>query len=147
MKTEVSDRPNPPRHAVPDADHVRSDSIADLLRNLANDLSTLLAKELALAKAEIREASEDVKTSVTSLGTGAGIAFAGFIILLMACVYGLSEVMEPWLSALIVGGVALIIGIIMMKAAQKKLQANSLAPTRTVDALQKDKETAKRALK
>lgn len=148
MKTEASNRPNPPPRAVPDvAEPRRSDSIPELLRTLANDLSTLLAKELALAKAEMREASEDVKTSVASLATGASIAFAGLVVLLMAAVYGLSEILEPWLSALIVGGVAVIIGFIMIKGAQQKMQASSLAPTRTVDALQRDKEAAKRAIK
>jgi membrane-bound ClpP family serine protease len=145
MNTEVSNRPNPSGKTVRVAEDPRSDSIPGLLRTLATDLSTLLGKELALAKAEVREASEEIKTSIASLATGASIALAGLVILLMAAVYGLSEFMEPWLSALIVGGIAVIIGFMMIKAAQKKMQASTLAPTRTVDALQKDKETAKRA--
>ncbi|BBI59823.1 hypothetical protein HSBAA_11290 [Vreelandella sulfidaeris] len=49
----------------------------------------------------------------------------------------------PWLSALIVGGVVTVIGIVMLKAGQKKLQARNLMPNRTMHSLQSDKATAK----
>ncbi len=57
MKTEVFNRPNPPSQAVPSRDDLRNDSIPGLIWTFAQDLSTLLGKELALAKAEVREAS------------------------------------------------------------------------------------------
>ena len=43
---------------------------------------------------------------------GALLAFAGLIILLDAAVYGLDKAgLEPWLAALIVGGVVVVIGL------------------------------------
>ena len=122
-----------------------SDSIPDLIRNLATDLSDLLGKEIALAKAEIRENVSEVQTAIGAAATGGAIALAGLVILLMSAVYGLSNVVEPWLAALIVGAVALIIGYIMVKGAKSKMSANSLAPERTIEAAKKDTETLKRA--
>ncbi|MGJ7460782.1 phage holin family protein [Halomonas sp. MA07-2] len=122
-----------------------ADSIADLIRNLATDLSTLLGKEIELAKSEVGESVSEAKTAVGAIATGAAIAMAGLVVLLMSAVYGLSNVLEPWLAALIVGAVALLVGFLMVGSAKKKISANSIVPERTLESTKKDKETLKRA--
>lgn len=122
-----------------------ADSIADLIRNLATDLSTLLGKEIELAKSEVGESVAEAKTAVGAIATGAAIAMAGLVVLLMSAVYGLSNVLEPWLAALIVGAVALLVGYLMVGSAKKKMSANSIVPDRTLESTKKDKETLKRA--
>jgi hypothetical protein len=140
------DRSNSPVSPATTATRERgADSIPELIRNLATDLSDLLGKEIALAKAEVRENVNEVKTAIGAAATGGAIALAGLVILLLSAVYGLSNVVEPWLAALIVGAAALIIGYIMVKGAQKKMSANSLAPERTIESAKKDTETLKRA--
>ena len=121
-----------------------AESIPHLIRDLATDLSTLLGKEIQLAKAEAREAATDVKAAVGAVATGAVVALAGLVILLMSAVYGLSNIVAPWLAALIVGAAALLIGFIMVKGGQKKMSASSLAPDRTLDSVKKDTETLTR---
>ncbi len=122
-----------------------SDSISDLVRNLATDLSTLLRKEVALAKSEVGESVSEAKTAVGALATGGAIAMAGLVILLMSAVYGLSYLVEPWLAALIVGAAALLVGYMMVASARKKMSANSMEPDRTMDSAKKDADTVKRA--
>lgn len=122
-----------------------SDSITDLIRNLATDLSALLGKEIQLAKAEVGESVSDVQKAVGAIATGAVVAVAGLVVLLFSAVYGLSNLVEPWLAALIVGALALIVGYMMVSSAKKKMSAESLVPDRTLDATQKDQETLKRA--
>lgn len=143
MKQEHRSAPVPP---APAANHERSaDTIPDLVRNLATDLSSLLGKELQLAKAEIRESASAVQTAVGAVATGAAIAVAGLVVLLTSAVYGLSNVVDPWLAALIVGAAALLVGYMMVRAAKEKMSAHSLVPDRTAESVKKDKETLKRA--
>ncbi len=122
-----------------------ADSIPDLIRNLATDLSSLLGKEISLAKAEVRESVTEVQTAVGAIATGGAIAVAGLVILLMSGVYGLSNIVDPWLAALIVGAAALLVGYMMVRGAKEKMSAHSFVPDRTMDSMQKDKETLKRA--
>lgn len=114
-------------------------SIGTLLRELAHEVPALLTKEVALAKSEMRENLQQVKEATAAVATGGAVAVSGLVILLMAVVYALSNVMAPWLAALLVGAGALLIGFAMVSAGKKKMDANALTPDRTVDSLRKDK--------
>nr|MBA2238751.1 phage holin family protein [Lysobacter sp.] len=73
------------------------------------------------------------------VATGGAVAASGLIVLMFAAVYALSEVMAPWLAALIVGAVGLLIGYAMVQAGKKKFDAEALRPERTLHSLDKDK--------
>ena len=115
-------------------------SVGTLLKQLMREVPALLTNEVALAKSEMRENMQHTKAGVASLATGGAVLLGGFIILLMAAVYALSNVVEPWLAALIVGGVTAFAGYAMVQAGKKKFQSESLRPDRTMNSLQKDKE-------
>jgi hypothetical protein len=122
-----------------------TESIPELLRDLINDLQSLVSKEASLAKAEFRETASDIQTAIMSITLGASLAIGGLVVLLMSAVYGLNNVVEPWLSALIVGAVALLIGYMMISAARKKVKHTSAIPERTVESVKRDANTVKRA--
>lgn len=124
-----------------------SETITDLIRNLATDLSSLLGKEIALAKSEIRESVAEVQIAVGAIATGAAIAMAGLVVLLMSAVYGLSNVVDPWLAALIVGAAALLVGYLMVRSAKEKMSASSIMPDRTLESAKKDIDTLERAIR
>ncbi|NYS62226.1 phage holin family protein [Vreelandella salicampi] len=140
MKQENGTAPSPAA-----SDENGADSIADLIRNLSTDLSTLFGKEIELAKSEIGESISEAKAAVGAIAAGAAVAMAGLVVLLMSAVYGLSNVLAPWLSALIVGVAALLVGYLMIGSAKKKMSANAMVPDRTLDSTKKDTETVKRA--
>ncbi len=143
MKHEHTPTPIAP---APAASRERStESIADLIRHLATDLSALLGKEIELAKSEVRESVSDVQTGVGAIATGAAIAMAGLVVLLMSAVYGLSNVVDPWLAALIVGAGGLLVGFLMVRAAKEKMSASSMVPDRALAAPKKDMDALKRA--
>ena len=123
----------------PDQDN----SVGGLLRQLTREVPSLFTKELALAKAELSESMRATKAGAASVATGGAVLLAGFIILLMSAVYFLSTLMEPWLAALIVGGVVVVIGLIMVSAGKKKFEASSFKPDRTIHSLHKDKEVVR----
>jgi len=118
-------------------------SVGGLLRQLTREVPSLFTKELALAKAELNESLRATNAGDASVATGGAVLLAGFIILLMSAVYFLSTMMEPWLAALIVGVVVVVIGMIMVSAGKKKFEASSFKPDRTIHSLQKDKEVVR----
>jgi hypothetical protein len=133
--------------AQPESEHVNSGSVPHLLRQLTGEVTGLFIKEVSLARAEVRETVSGIKTGLVSLTMGSIVLLAGVIVLLMAAVYGLSNVMELWLSALIVGGVVTLIGLMMVAAGKRKLDADALKPHRTVNAMKEDRDAVKDAVK
>ena len=127
--------PGAPSHASTSQDA----SVGSLLKQLAQEIPALFGKELALAKSEVRESMQATKAGVAAVAMGGAVALGGFLILLLAAVYGLSNVVEPWLAALIVGGITLLIGLGMVSAGKKKFEVQSFTPDRTLDAMRKDK--------
>lgn len=115
-------------------------------RSLGTVLSDLLTEVTALFRTEIRLARAEMSDKVSQMGTGIGLAvagglllFAGFLALLVTAVGGLMKAGLPlWLSALIVGGVTLIIGAIALWLGLSRLKAGELAPKRTVHQLERD---------
>ena len=120
-----------------------SETVPSLLRRLADEVTTLFAKELALAKAETTQAIGDVKTGIVSVASGGAVTFLGVLFLLLSAVYGLSNVVEPWLAALIVGGVVTLIGVIMLMTGKKKLEPDAFQPRHTQASLRKDRDMIK----
>ncbi len=116
-------------------------SVIGLLRQLTHEVPALFSKELALAKAEMEHNITTLKAGVAAVAGGAIVLLAGFIVLLMAAVYGLSTVLQPWAAALIVGGIVVVIGFVMVQAGKKQFEASNLRPDRTLNALDKDQQT------
>lgn len=121
------------------------ESVSGLFRRLADDVTDLFAQELALFKTETMGAIGDVRMAVGSLATGGAVVFAGFIFLLLAAFLGLTNIVEPWLSALIVGGVTLIAGLILTATGKRKLEPAAFRPRHTERSLQKDRDMIKGA--
>lgn len=119
-------------------------SVVGLLRQLSREVPDLFSKELALAKAELQASLTTLKAGIAGVAGGAIVLLAGFIILLMSAVYGLSMVMAPWLAALIVGVVVMIVGFVMLQSGKKQFEPSHFKPERTLGALNKDQEALRR---
>lgn len=115
-----------------------SGSVGSLLKELVHEVPSLLRNELALARSEMRENMAGMQKAMGEIATGGAVAMAGLVVVLMAVVYALSEVMEPWLAALLVGGAALVVGYMMVSSGRRKLKNESLRPERTLESLRKD---------
>jgi hypothetical protein len=124
----------------------RDGSIPGLFRSLADDVTQLFTQEVALARAEVGVAVRDLKAGVLSLAIGLGVLLAGIGFLLLSAVYALAMVVEPWLAALIVGGVVSLIGLILLLKAKKALDPKSMVPDRTIESLRRDQEMVKRSV-
>lgn len=125
----------------------QSSSVGTLLSTVMQEVSSLVRNEAALAKTEMSEKTNQAMAGIASIAIAGAVLLGGFLTLLAAAVFLLNEVLPadttPWLSALIVGGVVTVIGIVMLNAGKKKLQARNLMPNRTMNSLQSDKAVAK----
>lgn len=114
-------------------------SVGELLRDLASDSTTLIRQELTLARAEAQDKLHQTIVGAAELAVSALFALAGFMVLLQAAVYGLENFgFEPWLAAVVVGGVVFVIGLLLLQKARRDLSASNLAADRTVANLRKD---------
>lgn len=122
-------------------------SIGSLLSTVMQEMTSLVRNEAELAKTEMSEKTHQAMGAIAEIAIAGAVLLGGFLTLLAAIVFLLNEVLPPdttpWLGAIIVGVVMTVIGIIMLKAGQKKLQARNLMPNRTMHSLQSDKSTAK----
>lgn len=119
-------RPPPPR------------SIAALLADLAEQIRTLLRLELALFRAELAEKLHRLGFGLAAVAVGAVLAFSGWLALLLAAVLAFAIVLPPWLAALIVGVVALLVAGLLLFLGKRWLDAKKLVPRRSLSSLRQD---------
>ena len=129
-----------PQQNIPERDYAQGRSLMGLFSDLWRETQTLVHQEAELAKAEISEKVSQVTTGAAEIASGGAVLFAGFIVLLFAAV-GALELMLPtehaiWLAPLIVG-------YILLSRGRKQMQAQSLAPQRTLESLKRDARLAK----
>lgn len=133
-----------PLGAAPSVSAPAGATVSTLIKQLASDVSVLLSSEVALAKAELREAATEAQAGIAGMAGGAALANAGLITLVLGLVLLLATQITVWLSAFIVGGVVLVVGVMMLKAGQAKIKPKPFTPNRTVNAMKIDSETATR---
>ena len=122
-------------------------SLGALISELAQDTTTLVQQEVALAKAEMSEKASQVGRGISRLAIGGVILLAGLLALVDFAIYGLAELLppdlSPWLGALIVGVILSAIGYVMLQNGRKEIKSTTLAPERTATSLQRDKDMVK----
>jgi len=114
-------------------------SLGSLLGSLPELISRLIRGEIALAKTELA-------TKLKEVGVGAGLlvgaALFGFFllaVLLTAAVLGLATVVAPWLAALIVAAVLLIVTAVLALLGVKALKKGvPPTPEKTVASVKAD---------
>lgn len=98
-------------------------SAGQLMKEVTEDLSTLIRKEIELAKQEIG-ASVSVKLKGAAIIAVAGVlGFFALIFLLLAIRDGLDNAMGTWLADLVTAIILIVIGAAGALTAKKKLTA------------------------
>ena len=146
VRPEVETRPTNSRTtAVTTTDN--EPSLSDLVIGLTDDISELVRKEVALAKAELQENIKEGAAAGGMLAAGGMVAYAGLILILFAIAIALGEWWDNmWLGAAVVGLVVAIIGWIMFNSGKNQLQNVNLVPRKTVSSLKSDAQMAKEKL-
>jgi hypothetical protein len=133
-----------PRKAGATSPAAGSDNIVDLVGQLASQGSHLAEQQLSLVKAEIREATTDIKTAVGSMVGAAVVGSAGLGVVLMGLAYLLGDVIDNiGLATLIVGVATLLVAYLMYHAGAKKMSSAHLAPERSQRTLERTPDIAR----
>ncbi|WP_404378952.1 phage holin family protein [Caenispirillum salinarum] len=128
---------------MPDSTATTDRSIPELLRDLTNQYSQLMRDEFALMKAEMGQKVNQVSNGAVMLGVGAVLGLAALIFLLLAVTLALTNVVAPWLSALIVGGATLLVALIVINKGKSNLKTANLQPKRSMASVREDAQFTK----
>jgi putative superfamily III holin-X len=127
-------------------------SVGDLTKQLSQDVSDLVRKELELGKAEL-------SAKLRTLAVGGGLIAGGAVLLLAtlgaltaAAILALSNVLDAWLAALVVGAAIGLVATLLVLIGLKSIRrAAPAVPTETVESVKEDvawvKTRAKSALR
>lgn len=126
-------------------------SLGQLLKQLTREVSTLLRQEVELAKTEMSEKASRVGANLGALALGGGVAFLAALSLLAAVIYGLTALLDGfmslrvavWLAPLIIGLILGAAGYVLVRKALEQLKGESLVPRKTTQSLREDKEWLK----
>jgi hypothetical protein len=121
----------------------RERPIGELVKDLSQQTSTLVRKEIELARAELQE-----KGKVAGKGAGmlAGAAVAGLLALgalTAGLIALLDKAMATWVAALIVMALWAVVAAVLAKAGQGALKRATPPAPQTVETVKEDIQWAK----
>ena len=120
-------------------DELREHSIGELVRQLSEDVRTLVAKEVELAKAELSVKAGRAGKGAGLLGGGATLGLLALGALTAAVIAALDLLMPLPLAALIVAlGLGAAAGVLAMSGKNKVQEATPPVPEETVESVKED---------
>lgn len=126
-----------------DVPEAPAESVGELVKGVAQDLSTLMRQEVALAKAEL---TEEAKKAGKGAGMLGGAGFAGWMTALfasLALTWLLGGVMPDSLAALIVALLWGAVGAVLFLRGRQQLQQVDPAPRETIETVKEDVQWAR----
>ncbi|MBW3096341.1 phage holin family protein [Pseudohoeflea coraliihabitans] len=121
-------------------------STTELLKDALSHVSSLVRKEIDLARAEVNENLHSAGVAVGLIIGAVVVALTALNVLSAALVAALAELgLGAGWAALIVGVVLAVVAYAMMKKGANDLKLRNLAPSRTVKNVKRDASAAKEA--
>jgi uncharacterized membrane protein YqjE len=118
-------------------------SLGELFTSMTADLSTLMRKEVELAKVEVKEEANQAAKAGAMLGAGAFSAYLALLFVSFALAWLLDAVMPTALAFLIVAVVYGIAAAVLLPRGRDRLKAVHPIPEQTADTLKEDVQWAK----
>lgn len=118
-------------------------SLGELVSQATREMSTILRKEVELAKAEIAAELPKPVKGIGMFGGAGVVALYGLGFAALAAVYGLGEVMPLGWAALIVAGFFLLTAATLALVGKRAMASFDPKPERTIRTLKEDVEWAR----
>jgi uncharacterized membrane protein YqjE len=119
-------------------------SMAELVRQLSEQTSTLVRHEMELARAELTEKGKKAGIGAGMFGGAGMLGFYAFGAITAAAILALATAVDGWLAALIVGLVyAAVAGVLALTGKNKVQQAVPPVPEQAVESSKEDVQWAK----
>lgn len=120
-------------------------TIPDIVTDLMRQLAALMRTEAQLARTEASEKIGQVGAGLGLVVGAAMLLIPGLVLLLAAGAAALTRTgLADYWACVIVGGAAFLVGLIMAVIGFGRLKASRLAPSRTIEQIQRDAGMAKR---
>jgi F0F1-type ATP synthase assembly protein I len=133
----------PPDATLPTEPKNPEKSLGQLFSELTSDLSTLMRKEVELAKVETKEEVSRAGKAGGMLGGGAFAGYFALLFLSFALAWLLDEWMHTALAFLIVGLLYAVVAAVLVVRGRARLQSVNPVPQQTVETLKEDVQWAK----
>lgn len=119
-------------------------TIPEIIADLIREFTSLFRSEIRLARAEVSDKIALLGMALALMVAGAVFVMAALVLLLQAGVAVLvDQGFAPATAILIVAGSAVVLGLLLIWAGISRLRVRNLAPTRTVEQLQRDAAIAR----
>jgi uncharacterized protein YoxC len=123
---------------------LRERPTADLVKDLSNQVSTLMRQELELAKLELAAKGKEAGIGAGMFGGAGLMAVLGLGAVTAAAILGLATVVAAWLAALIVAAVWFAIaGVLALLGKGRAQRAVPPVPQQTVETVKEDVRVTK----
>jgi membrane protein len=122
-------------------------TVAQLISEASEQVSRLVREEMQLVAVELRQKGAHLGAGAGLVGIAGVLAFYGGGALVACAVLALALVLAPWLAALLVGAVVLLIAGVLALMGKKQVQAAvPPVPENAVTSVRKDVEAVKEGL-
>jgi hypothetical protein len=119
-------------------------SMAELMRDLSAQTTTLVHQEMELAKAEMVSKGKRIGIGAGLFGSAGLFAVFGLGALTAAAIAGIATALSVWLSGLIVGGAWLgLAGILALTGTTEAQRATPPVPEKAIESTKEDVEWLK----
>jgi sporulation protein YlmC with PRC-barrel domain/uncharacterized membrane protein YqjE len=127
---------------------LRDEPIGDLVKQVSNEASTLMQKELKLAKAEVGEKAKEVGAGAGMFGGAGYLAHLAALGFMLTVILALATAMQAWLAALIVTVVfAAAAGVLALSGKKKLQKAGPPVPQQAMESMKQTIDTVKEEAK
>ena len=121
----------------------RERPIGELVRDLSQQTSTLVRKEIQLAQAELQQKGKIAGKGAGMLGGAAAAGLLALGALTAALITLLDDAMATWVAALIAMALWAIVAAVLAKAGQNALKRATPPAPQTVETVKEDIQWAK----
>ncbi|HEY1595532.1 MAG TPA: phage holin family protein [Thermoleophilaceae bacterium] len=126
----------PPQHSHED---LREQSVGDLMKQLSEQTTLLVRREVQLAKAELAEKGKQAGIGAGMFGGAGLLGLFALGVLTAAAILGLATALAAWLAALIVAVVyAATAGVLALRGKSRVQSATPPVPERALDSTKED---------
>ena len=117
--------------------------LSELISQAAQDATTLMRKEVELAKVEVRQEINQAKKAGLMFGIAGLLGYMTLVMLSFAAAWGLASVMSNGLAFAIVGVIYAVATAIAFLVARRAMKQVSPTPEVTIETVKEDVQWAK----
>jgi uncharacterized membrane protein YqjE len=129
--------------AVNGGSETRNSSTGELVKQLSNQFSTLIRKELDLAKAELTDKGKAAGVGVGLFGGAGVVGLLALGALTAAVILLLDKGMEAWLAALTVAAIYAAVAVVLAIFGKDRVREATPPAEQTIETVKEDVQWAK----